>query len=275
MLTATASILIGLLHWNPHWQCFGNTTCSVGATKALNDLLTSTAAPVDFANLIELEDETYSPPTGWNAVGHNESCGDPYGDWDTIYYNSNRWELVKSANGCLTPARSYAAGVFQLRAQKKKHEKGNLAPVTIFGAHFPQTLNASTHAYTDATVAVQSKLQSLGWSRTDSTIFMADTNTEGPAAAAANVSHHGVNKTNGQLFSDIGVWPAATASQDPPGATLFNSCCYSDAFSWQGDRVLSNFGTVVKQTPLFDPTPAWADFAGNEMHRGIYVSLQV
>lgn len=128
MLTATASILIGLLHWNPHWQCFGNTTCSVGATKALNDLLTSTvrahltlshvefnvslfqelislqqtnlnmhllcrlmqglrtgrvffvhtltfpsvgypehthvqAAPVDFANLIELEDETYSPPT--------------------------------------------------------------------------------------------------------------------------------------------------------------------------------------------------------------------
>ena len=36
------------------------------------------------------------------------------------------------------------------------------------------------------------------------------------------------------------------------GATLFNSCCFSDAFSWQGDRVLSNFGASGrnKQPPL-------------------------
>ena len=40
---------------------------------------------------------------------------------------------------------------------------------------------------------------------------------EGPAAAAANASHHGVNKTNGQLFADIGVWPPAKAGEDPPG----------------------------------------------------------
>ena len=53
------------------------------------------------------------------------------------------------------------------------------APVTVFGAHFPQTLNASTHAYDDATAAVKAKLEALGWSSADQTIFMADTNTEG------------------------------------------------------------------------------------------------
>jgi hypothetical protein len=44
-----------------------------------------------------------------------------------------------------------------------------------------------------------------------------------------------------------------------------------DAFSWQGDRVLSNFGTVVSEEELFNPTPAWAAFTGNEMHRGVSV----
>ena len=37
-----AAAVIGLLHWNPHWQCFGNATCAAGATKALDSYLTST-----------------------------------------------------------------------------------------------------------------------------------------------------------------------------------------------------------------------------------------
>jgi hypothetical protein len=48
-----APLLIGLLHWNPHWQCFaGNAACTAGATKALSSFLGQKGGVLDFANVI-------------------------------------------------------------------------------------------------------------------------------------------------------------------------------------------------------------------------------
>ena len=258
--TEPSSRPLGLVHWNPHWQCFGNATCTAGATNALAAIL---ATPVDFANVVELEDKSWKPPAGWGAVGRNESCGDPYGDWDTLFYDERRWRLKRGAVGCLTPSRSFAAGVFA-----PVSAEGGLQEVTVFGAHFPQTLNASTGAYAAATAAVRRELRALGWRPHRRLVFMGDTNTEGPEAAAANASHHGVNRTDAQLMADMGVH-AAPLQASP----LFRSCCYSDAFSWQGDRIIATFGRAAHFEPLFDPTPAWAAFPGSEFHRGVRLSL--
>jgi hypothetical protein len=74
------TLLIGLLHWNPHWQCFDrNSACTGNATAALSAMLTDESAPVDFANIIELEDKAFSAPANWASVtgSANETCGDP------------------------------------------------------------------------------------------------------------------------------------------------------------------------------------------------------
>ena len=267
MTVRDPSLLIGLLHWNPHWQCFEkNPTCAGNATKVLSALFSEPppSNPVDFAHVIEFEDAGYKPPAGWSSIAPYQSCGS---DWDTLFYSTNRWTLLNSSAGCLTPSRSFSAGRF-----RSVGDPGLV--VTVFGAHFPQTLNASTHAYADATASVRAHLAALHWTPGSPLVFMADTNTEGPAAAAAGgPTHRGVNRTNGQLFADIGAWPAAKAQQDPPGAPLFKSCCYSDGFSWEGDRVLSNFGYAGWSTRLFEPTPAWAAFPLSEFHRGVRVEL--
>jgi hypothetical protein len=252
---------IGLAHWNPHWQCFeGHPACKANAIAALTALLSQQEPSLDFVNVIELEDSSYTPPFGWLAIGAEQSCGH---DWDTLFYRASRWKLLRSEHGCLVPGRSYAIGAFALR--QAPSEK-----VTILGAHFPQTLNASTHAYANATAAAAEILGRVGG--TERAALLADTNTEGPEAAAALPSHHGVNRTNAQLLADIGLWPRAS-TVEPPAAPLYKGCCYNDGFGWQGDRIIANFGRVEGYRVLFDPAPAWAAFNTSEFHKGIQVVL--
>jgi len=250
---------ITFLHWNPHWQCFeGNVGCSSNATAALTSLLSD---GVDFANVVELETAKYTPPLGWAAVAKFESCGR---DWDTLFFNTARWRRLSKLSGCVAPAdsRSFAAGVFQSTSDPA-------LVLTVVGAHYPQTLNASSHAYEDAVGNLSASIANL---YTPRAVLLADTNTEGPAAAAANESHHGVNKTNAQILSDIGLWPKGATQPEPPSSTLFKGCCLGDNFSWQGDRIIANFGTVLSSKVLFDPAPEWAV---GEFHKGVELKLRV
>ncbi|KAL1522388.1 hypothetical protein AB1Y20_017378 [Prymnesium parvum] len=264
LASTTAGVLsytqtLSLAHWNPHWQCFsGNPQCASNATAALTNMLSTDN--LDFFNLVELESASYTPPAGWDAIAAHQSCGR---DWDTLFFNSVRWRRLANLSGCITPSgtRSFAAGVFQSISRPE-------LVLTVLGAHFPQTLNESTQAYAHAVRNLSSLLLGM---YTKNAVLLADTNTEGPAAAAANISHHGVNKSNAQLLSDLGLWPA-TAQKEPPASPLFKSCCYSDDFSWQGDRIISNFGTVTSSKKLFDPAPPWAC---GELHKGVMLTLQV
>ena len=254
----SAALFISLAHWNPHWQCFvKHPTCSAGATAALSTLL---AQPLDFVNVVEFELDTYKPPTGWKAIALEQTCGH---DWDTLFFDERKWKPISILSGCVTPSRSFASGTFQRKAD-------NLT-VAVVGAHFPQTLNRSTHAYTDAVGTLQKVFTQLGGT-TGNAVLLADTNTEGPTAAAGQPSHHGVNRTNAQLMVDLGLWKAASA--EPPAAPLYKGCCYNDNFSWQGDRIVSNFGTAVASEVLFDPAPEWAAFNTSEFHKGVRLVLQ-
>jgi len=301
---------ITFLHWNPHWQCFaGHPNCASNATDILTGLLNPNT-DLDFANLVELELPDYHPPAEWSTIAAHPSCGR---DWDTLFYNAKRWRRLAERSGCIGGSgggglgdRSFAAGTFQ-----------NIADpafvLTVLGAHCktspslmvasprssdraspsasfrrpwhssaaprvsadPWTINASTHAYDQAAGNLSAVLADLYPVRA---VLLADTNTEGPEAAASAPSHHGVNKTSTQILSDLGLWPppGGTAAGDAPAAApLFQSCCANDDFSWQGDRIAANFGKVVDARRLFDPAPAWALFNGSEFHKGVQITLQV
>jgi hypothetical protein len=260
--TFATPVLIGLAHWNPHWQCFVQMpSCAAAATSALTTLLNEPQPSLDFVNVVEFENATYQPPAGWASIAPDQDCGH---DWDTLFYRTDRWVLKEASSGCLVPSRSYAAGTFQ----SKSHPA---LIVAVMGAHFPQTLDASTHAYENATRNATRVFRKLG--NHERALFLGDTNTEGPEAAAANQSHHGVNKTNGELMADMALWGRNGTRGEPPGAPLFKGCCYSDGFSWEGDRIIANFGSVVSSQVLFDPAPAWAAFSGSEFHKGVRLVL--
>lgn len=260
-----SSLVLGLVHWNPHYECFvDNPTCTAAATSALTDLL---AAPgTDFANVVmfEVPNTTYSPPSGWAAIGAYQSCG--Y-DWATLFYNTDKWSIVASDVGCdydpSISGRSYSAATFSSK-------EDSAMTLTMMGAHFPQTLNASTHAYEDATAVLKGIFAKLAPSG-GNMVLMADTNTESPQAAAVKPDHHGVNKTNQALATDLGMWHSQA---DPPAAPLYYGCCFSDGFQWQGDRVVANFGSVTSSEVLFDPAPSWAAGPKSEFHKGMRAMLE-
>lgn len=264
LLYSTAVTFAGeivMLQWNPHWQCFeDHPECSAKATAMVAELLTT--KNLDFANLIELETTELELPAGWVALGDFQSCGH---DWDSLIYNAKRWRVLANTTGCMLDSRSYTAARFMSIADP------SLGEVLAIGAHYPQTLNASSQGYEKGTAALKQVIKTLGGS--DQFVIMADTNTEGPVAAAASPEHHGVNKTNGQLLVDLGVWGEGAGA--PPGAKLFNGCCYNDNFSWQGDRIVANFGRVTSSEVLFNPAPAWAAFNTSEFHRAVVLTLQV
>jgi len=250
---------IRLMQWNPHWQCFAQSPdCATNATQALASLLQEgPQGPLDFVNVVEMEvTPSYQPPAPYKALGAYQSCGH---DWDTLIYDASLWTLLSNATGCMYDGRSYAIGTFRSVVDPQ-------FTLTAVGAHYPQTLNASTHAYVDGTAALKAAIKAQA--PTSGLVLMADTNTEGPEAAAAKPDHHGVNRTSAQLATDLGIWPAGSA-KPPPASTLFHACCYSDGFDWQGDRIIANFGRAGASTLLFDPAPAWAAFDGSEFHKGV------
>ena len=155
--------------------------------------------------------------------------------------------------------------------------------LTVVGAHFPQTQHNAT-AYNATVAKLKQVFASLGAQGGASpAVLLADTNTEGPEAAAALPWHNssgGVNKTNAALLSDLGLWDRKA---EPPAAPLYAGCCAtpdpSDAkdvpFSWQGDRIVATFGQVAAFRTLFDPAPAWATFNGSEFHKGASLTLRL
>ena len=279
--------IINLAHWNPHWECFAKEPmCKANATAALTDLLTSGCSPtgctngaLDFASVIEFEVADYKPPAGWVAVGALQSCGH---DWATLFYNAERWKPVTQPGhvGCLTAGRSFAAQSFQ--ASRSAEDVSQPESITVVSAHFPQTQHNAS-AYAEATQKLKATLSSLYSSK--QTILMADTNTESPTAAAALPYHNstgGVNKTNAELMTDIGLW---SSTDEPPAAPLFEGCCCTPfypgdtPFSWQGDRIVATFGTPTASRHLFDPAPQWAcndelrKSTGAEFHKGVMLTL--
>ncbi len=95
--------------------------------------------------------------------------------------------------------------------------------VTIVGAHYPQVLN-DPKAYIEASSRLRSVFNELVVVDADAnvnadeddgngrivrprSILLADTNAEGPGGAAlGGPTHRGVNITQTQLVTDLGIW---------------------------------------------------------------------
>ena len=213
----------------------------------------STVEP-DFVNLVEFETTTLDLNSKWGAVGEgNATCGD---DWDTLIYDKTKWLKLDDEVGCLYEGRSFAMARFVC--------KNTNLTVRVVGAHFPQTLT-DRNAYDIAITVLRSKIN-----HGERLIFLADTNTEGPEAAASFPSHHGWNRTNAQLLEDL-----LGEKEKPIAAPLFSGCCQNDGYQWQGDRVMTNFGTVNTSSILFNDPPSWANCTGSEFHKGVSLVIDV
>ena len=204
-------------------------------------------------NLVEFEQPNLDIDfERWGVIGEgNATCGD---DWDTLLYDKTKWSMLAYDIGCLYKGRSYSMARFASLKERTRI-------VHVIGAHFPQTLS-DPDAYESAISVIRSKLKP-----DEFVVFMADTNTEGPAAAAKEPSHHGWNRTNTQIFEDLGV------KGKPRAAPLFSGCCQNDNYQWQGDRLMTNFGKVAEYQILFQEPPKWANCSDSEFHKGISLKI--
>ena len=126
---------INVLQWNPHWQCFKNPTCTSTVASYVASLASQHS--LDFANLIELEDNNWRPSDPKYKLGssssnnHRISCGM---DMLITMYDSSKWTPLSDGHaGCLVYAgrkdRPYLVQTFKLNADPSMK-------VVFVGAHF-------------------------------------------------------------------------------------------------------------------------------------------
>jgi len=239
---------ITALQWNPHWECFAKSpSCGQQVQRELHSLLFDERLDLDFANVIELENLTYSPPPGWGMIGLE--CGR---DMATFLYNSRRWRLVAAegaaSKGCM--ARNDRPHL----VQAFEHLSGNFRLVAV-GAHFPHLWQYPAGVRTLRS-AIRSVTAAVG---AEHLLLIADTNLNA-------TNRGGLNGSSDSLFRSLGV-----PELGPVMSTdLIRSCCLDDGFHFTFDRVIANFGSEMSTRLLFDPTPEWAV---GEFHKAVVGSL--
>jgi hypothetical protein len=227
--------VVSLMHWNAHWQCFkkGNNCCSDVAKKYVNSNLLS--RNVDFANIIEMSDSTYEPPSGYKIILNHCGGSGPIkgGDLLTLIYNTSKWKPISKTNKFCIEGRPTLIQEFQ--------NNYNSFKTYVIVAHFSHT--RSTYV-----AAILKAVKSLGITSTDNIIFMADTNQKG---------------SNETLIKDmIGGTPKKIL-----GSNLMGTCCFSgrkkenyselysenlSKFSLPYDRIITTFGDkIVSEFPKF------------------------
>eukprot|EP00746_Dinoflagellata_sp_MGD_P067458 gnl/MRDRNA2_/MRDRNA2_27847_c0_seq1.p1 gnl/MRDRNA2_/MRDRNA2_27847_c0~~gnl/MRDRNA2_/MRDRNA2_27847_c0_seq1.p1 ORF type:complete len:287 (-),score=37.00 gnl/MRDRNA2_/MRDRNA2_27847_c0_seq1:100-960(-) len=244
MMTITA------LQWNPHWQCFEKSDdCKSHALKALSARLEN---GTDFANIVELEAENISLPTGWANI--SSACGR---DLTTLFFDSTRWKVAdgpkSGEKGCMVDNdRSYVVQMFEHRVENLK--------VVVIGAHFPHQKIGTT-----LPESIQTVVKATG---VDSTLLIADTNINQPGRWPHCPSK--LCKSNAEVLKAIGV----TNADVPVATELKNTCCLNPpyGFSFAFDRIIANFGVNMTTLLHDDPTPTWAVGA---FHKGITGRLMV
>mmetsp|Transcript_121302 Transcript_121302/g.388552 ORF Transcript_121302/g.388552 Transcript_121302/m.388552 type:complete len:253 (-) Transcript_121302:200-958(-) len=207
------------LQWNPHWQCFENSAdCKAHVERALTGYLSDAELGLDFANLIEFSDGSFSPPAGWVAL--------PYatpGDNIALYFNSRKWARSPNngsyATGCMIIGdRPFVIQAFDSIATGFS--------VVVVGAHFPHPDD-----YPGAVLTLGAALKSvLDAAGVDDILLIADTNLDAS-----------VNGTNKGLMQMLEVPMAAHIV----GTAAVNTCCLNDGFSYASDRVIANFGQAM------------------------------
>jgi len=232
---------LAVLQWNPHWECFvKSSNCTHQAESTLEGLLLNTELDLDFANIVELEDQSYIAPSGWAMLNSTAKR-----DVTTLFYNSERWTPIAASGahqaGCMVAQdRPYVVQAFA-------HNRRGFS-VIVVGAHFPHVLSI----YGGMKVlgaAIKSVINATG---VTAIVLAADT----------NMDRHLPYGSSGGLMKLLGV----PAVEHIVSTDLLKTCCLNDGFHFTFDRVIANFGMDMNTSMLFDPTPAWAF---GEFHRAV------
>jgi len=231
-----ATMTINTLQWNPHWECFEkDAECKSEVMKSLSSRLVN---GTDFANVVELETTDFISPSGWENV--SSTCGR---DMTTLFFDSTRWqksESLKSGDkGCMvTNDRAYVVQTFEHRTENLK--------IIVIGAHFPHREIGS---------ALVGSLQAVAYATgVNSTLLVADTNINRPNAWP--LCPESLCRSSVDIFKAIGV----AQTQHIISTDLVKSCCLNPpyGFSFEFDRIITNFGTSMTTELQDDPAPSWA-----------------
>ena len=230
---------IRIYQWNPHWQCFYSNDCKGRAKWLINHGLRN--MQIDFGNVIELVDDSYQPPAGFDML--KSTCNSK--ENALLIYDSSKWRPSSKggsrASGCITHRdRAFNVQMFESVSGYP------LSQVVVVGAHYPHSINVPRLRQSLAGV-----IYSTG---VENTIFIGDTNQEeGDSRDVARA---------------LGM-PRAHAVGSSP---LFVSCCHkvNEGFVWKFDRIISNFGEVVGAR-VFE-VPSWAT---KSMHRAVHAKIRL
>lgn len=240
---------LSLFQWNPHWQCFRNSCCYNEAISYINNNLS--LRKVDFANIIELEDSNYQPPSGYRIIiAHCGSGSIHSGDVTTLIYNSNQWRPMGNAHKfCINPSGTVTEGRAGPRPTVIQQFSSIHDPsfsVYVVGSHF-------THDRDTYVQGLHQAFNTVGITNQSRVVMMADTNQHGSSSA---------------LITDI-------LGSSPPtvqATSISGTCCYS-GFHLPYDRIISTFGSHMSTfAPSFNQvirnTVSGCDYG--EMHLPVF-----
>jgi len=256
---------LNLLQWNPHWQCFKDSSCEANVHRLAVERLQ--AFQIDFANLIEY-DMAWQPPQPWRRILH--TCGV---DVVMLVYDSSRWELPDSgasgSKGCIVPrGRPYIIQQFNGKYS---------SPVIVVGAHYDHCAPSG-----NLPASVSRTMQKTGVRQV---ILIADTNRYALGVSPASTdacqsqdsgicSQRATCRSNIDLLEEL----VSACNKIVIGAELQPSCCKqshipdSQAFLFPFDRIVTNFGVSMQTRHLDEAIPSWVT---NSFHRAIAATLIV
>lgn len=239
------ALALRILMWNPHWQCFALEEiarhCQDGATRELQKILRQ---GVDFANIVELADDSYAPPKDFGM--QHKNCGL---DRTTLLWNSSRWRPSSVArHGCMEAPRAWRPEdrPFLVQVFEATEQEGR---VIVVGAHFP---HGELKTLEGADLLAEAIRAAVDESGVQDIIFAADVNLESWTTSASIMERIGVPDGGGVVSTE-----------------LVKSCCKNDGFTHTYDRVMANFGASMETTLLHDPLPQFARRGIWQFHKGV------
>jgi len=255
--SGTPPSTIKMYQWNPHYECFDGSTSPECANNALQQITNTLDNGVDFANIVELEQNDAFKVPGFQRVSYKCDASKT-SDQISFFYNSARWKQeTEPIQDCApTPTRAFQVFSFS-------YIEDPSFTVVVAGAHFdhanPGQIPTVSTSAVGAAIAKQAQI-----SHADKFMFLGDT----------NVYTNPTTDIQKALLAN-----APSLSNDVCISTPLDlrTCCYnqggSSSFPDPFDRIFANFGSSMSYTIDDDPTPSWAKFV--KFHRGIEGVLSV
>lgn len=248
---------VGVLMWNPHWECFVKSDeCKSQAQLKMTSMLQE----ADFATAVMFEAPEYAPPRSHSMK--ETTCGVLFGggrDYVSMFWDNTKWEETDvERTGCMfrnvTDPEQDDRPFIVKSFRGKGNNEGFPTDILMISGHFPHPDDAA--APFDGSFA-QELILSIKESmaqmpQNTGVVFAADTNLD-------------FTDSTDDILQYLGVPKQIT------GSTPAKTCCYNDGYQYAPDRVATNLPSVVgMEKYLHDPTPSWAEIPNAGFHKPVF-----